>query len=89
LLPPAYMIGFIRALLVGLFDLFLFRGGIHLRPLWCSLFGFAMSFLPLLTSMLMGFIHGPFHPAIRDGAVPGALCAFIADRFVQQRDRTM
>jgi hypothetical protein len=79
LLPIAYMAGLIPAVLVGLFDGILARRNIGWRALWCALFGFAMSFLPLLTSLSMGFMHGPFVLMFGVlGAVPGALCSWIA-----------
>lgn len=42
-----------------------FRGGALCkrsfgRVLRCSLFGFTVSFLPLLTSLSLGFLHGTF-----------------------------
>jgi hypothetical protein len=79
LLPIAYAVGLVPALLVGSFDGILAGRNIGRRALWCALFGFAMSFLPLLSSLSMGFLHGPFVLMFGVlGAVPGALCSWIA-----------
>jgi len=81
LLPIVYMVGLVPALLVGLFDGILARWNIGSRALWCALFGFAMSFLPLLASLSMGFLHGPFVLMFGLlGAVPGGMCSWIAGK---------
>jgi hypothetical protein len=85
LLPVVYMVGLIPALLVGSFDAILARWNIGQRVLWCALFGFAVSFLPLVTSLSMGFLHGPFVLTFGLlGAVPGAICSWIAGKVNRQ-----
>jgi len=87
LLPVAYLVGLVPALLVGVFDGLLARRNIAWRPLWCALFGFAASFLPLLTSFAMGFLHGPFVLLFGLlGAVPAAICSWVAG-VLQDRDK--
>ena len=81
LLPPAYMIGLLPALLVGVFDNALARRGVGRRPLWCALFGFGASFLPLASAFAFGFLHGPLVLIFGlVGAVPGAVCSWLAGR---------
>jgi len=78
LIPLAYMVGLVPALLAGVFDGILARRNIDYRVLWCALFGYAMSFIPLLSSLSMGFLHGPFVLIFGLlGAVPGAVCSWI------------
>jgi hypothetical protein len=78
LIPLAYMVGLVPALLAGVFDGILARRNIGYRVLWCALFGYAMSFIPLLSSLSMGFLHGPFVLMFGLlGAVPGAVCSWI------------
>ena len=55
LIPLAYMVGLVPALLRGVFDGILARRNIGYRVLWCALFGYAMSFIPLLSSLSKGF----------------------------------
>jgi len=81
LLPPAYMVGVLPALLVGVFDNALARRGIGRRVLWCALLGFGASFLPLASAFAMGFLHGPWVLIFGlVGAVPGAVCSWLARR---------
>jgi hypothetical protein len=78
LIPLAYMVGLVPALLAGVFDGILARRNIGYRVLWCALFGYAMSFIPLLSSLSMGFLHGPFVLMFGLlGVVPGAVCSWI------------
>jgi hypothetical protein len=78
LIPLAYMVGLVPALLAGVFDGILARRNIGYRVLWCALFGYAMSFVPLLSSLSKGFLHGPFLLMFGLlGAVPGAVCSWI------------
>jgi hypothetical protein len=54
---------------------------VRYRPLWTALFGFAASFLPLLSSLTAGFIHGPIILLFGlVGAAPAALCSWLAGR---------
>jgi hypothetical protein len=81
LLPIAYMIGILPALLVGVLDNALARRGVSRRVLWCALFGFCASFLPLSSAFAMGFLHGPFVLIFGlVGAVPGGVCSWLAGR---------
>jgi Family of unknown function (DUF5413) len=86
LLPVAYVAGLAPALLASAFDGFLGWRKIARRPLWCALFGFAASFLPLAASFSMGFLHGPLVLAFGlVGAAPAALCSWIAGKMHAQR----
>ena len=52
------------------------------RPALTAFFGFVAAFIPLATSLAMGFIHGPFVMLFGFvGAVPGAACSWIAGRW--------
>jgi hypothetical protein len=85
LLPVAYIGGLLPTVLVGVFDGVLANRNIGWRILWSGIFGFAMAFLPLLTSLSMGFIHGPFvllFGAI--GALPACVCSWIAGKADQR-----
>jgi hypothetical protein len=79
LLPAAYVIGLIPAMIVGLFDRALAKRLVRRRVLWTAGFAFAASFIPLLPSVAMGFIQTPWIlPFGLIGAVPGALCSWLA-----------
>lgn len=78
LIPSAYMVGLVPALLAGVFDGILARRNIRYRVLWCALFGYAMGFIPLLSSLSKGFLHGPFVLMFGLlGAAPAAVCSWI------------
>jgi hypothetical protein len=49
LIPMVYVVGILPACLAGLFDGLLAQRGIRWRIFLCALFGFALSFLPLLS----------------------------------------
>lgn len=84
LIPLAYRVGLVPALLVGVLDGILAKRNVGYRVFWCALFGYAMSFLPLSSSLSMGFLHGPFVLMFGLlGAVPGAACSWITDEWVQ------
>jgi hypothetical protein len=79
LIPLAYQIGLLPALLVAVFDGLLARRGVRYRVGWSALFGFAMSFIPLLGALSMGFLHGPFVAIFGLlGAAPAAACSWLA-----------
>jgi hypothetical protein len=84
LLPVAYFTGVIPAMLVGLADHIAAHRGWRLRtriPL-CMAAGFVMAFFPILTSLMMGFIGGPWVLLFGViGIVPGAICCWLADRW--------
>ena len=82
LLPLAYSVGFVPALLAGLLDVFLARRRFRYRVLWCALFGFAVSFIPLVMPLAMGFIHGPYLLMFGlVGTVPAAICSWLAGKW--------
>jgi hypothetical protein len=82
LLPAAYMVGFVPALLAGVFDGVLAKRHVRHRVFWCALAGFAVSFLPIAGALSMGYIHGPFLLLFGLlGAVPGAVCSWLASRW--------
>jgi hypothetical protein len=81
LVPLSYLLGLIPACVVAVFDAFLAGRHFSYRPLWTALFGFAASFLPLLSSLTAGFIHGPIILLFGlVGAAPAALCSWLAGR---------
>ena len=81
LLPLAYIIGILPALLVAVFDNALARRGIGRWVLWCAMLGFCASFLPLSSAFAMGFLHGPAVLIFGlIGAAPGAACSGRAGR---------
>jgi hypothetical protein len=83
LLPAAYSVGLVPALLAGLFDGFLASRQVRHRVLWCTLFGFAVSFVPLVTPLAMGFVHGPYLLIFGFiGAVPAATCSWVAGKWI-------
>jgi hypothetical protein len=84
LLPAAYMLGLLPALLVGFVDGLLAGKNIRWRMAWTASVGFFAGFLPLITSLLAGFIHGPFVLLVGFvGAVPAAACSWLAGRMMQ------
>jgi hypothetical protein len=60
LMPLAYQVGVLPALLAAAFDGWLAKWGIRFRVALCALFGFVVSFLPLLGALSMGFLYGPY-----------------------------
>jgi hypothetical protein len=85
LLPLAYMIGLLPAVGVGFFDALLAKRGVRWRPLWCALCGFAMSFLPLVPALAMGFLQGPYVLLFGlIGVLPGAICSWVAGRIADR-----
>jgi len=80
LIPLAYMMGLVPALITGIFDGVLARRKTKWRPLWTGGFGFAMSFLPVATAILSGMAHGLFLLIFGlVGALPGVICSLLAD----------
>lgn len=79
LLPLAYALGIVPALFAAAFDAALAARNIHLRPLWTSVFGFVVSFLPLAAALLAGFLQSPIVLLWGlIGAVPGAACSWLS-----------
>ena len=54
LVPLSYLLGLVPACVVAVFDAFLAGRHFSYRSLWTALFGFAASFLPLLSSLTAG-----------------------------------
>lgn len=82
-LPLAYMLGVVPALLVGAIDATLEAKNFTARNrVWlCAGAGFVLGFLPLLSPLWSGYMHGPWvllFGAV--GAIPGAMCSWIAGR---------
>ena len=82
LLPLAYMVGLLPALLTGLMDVVLTNRNFKKHVILCTIFGFAISFLPLLLPLGMGFLHGPYVLAFGlVGAIPGGVCSWLAGKW--------
>lgn len=76
LLPAAYWLGIVPALLAAMLDRHLARRGVRRRPAWTALFSFAASFVPLLGVVAMGFLNSPWFLIWGlVGGVPGFLCS--------------
>ena len=85
LMPLAYVVGLLPALLAAAFDGVLAKLAVRFRPLWCALFGFAVSFIPLLGALSMGFLHGPLEASLGFlGAVPAAVCSWLSGKWAPQ-----
>jgi len=81
LIPLAYQVGLLPALLVAAFDGWLVGRDVRYRVGWSTLFGFAMSFIPLLGALSMGFLHGPFVAIFGLlGAAPAAVCSWLSGK---------
>jgi len=79
LLPAAYMVGIVPALVTAAFDHALARRRARLRILWTALSGYAAAYLILATAWLDGFVHGAYLLAFGlVGAVPGAICSWLS-----------
>jgi hypothetical protein len=77
LLPLAYMVGLIPALLVALVD-HIFANRAY-GTLWTTLAGYIFIYLPLLAPMMVKFIDGPEALLFGiSGAVPAAICSWLA-----------
>jgi hypothetical protein len=79
LLPFAYAIGLVPALIVGIFDAALESRRVGGRIVWTTAFAYIVGFLPLLGAFIAGFIHGPYLIFVGlVGAIPGAICSWLA-----------
>jgi Family of unknown function (DUF5413) len=88
LLPLAYVIGLIPALIVGCFDAALAHRRVRGRIAWTTLFAAVACYIPLMTSIGMGFIGGPFLLLFGlIGAVPAALCSWLGSRLADKTDQ--
>ena len=84
LVPLAYLVGTVPACVAGLVDGFLAGRRVRFGPLWTALFGFVVSFLPLVSSFAAGFIHGPFILVFGFvGALPAFVCSWLARKIVR------
>jgi hypothetical protein len=81
LLPAAYVIALLPAMLTALVDDVLARRNVRYRILWTALSGYVVIFIPLSVALLTGSIHGPYVLLFGIiGAVPGAICSWLAVR---------
>jgi hypothetical protein len=79
LLPLAYWMGIVPALLAAMLDRHLARRGLRWRPVWTALFSFAASFVPLAAAIAMGFLASPWVLIWGlIGAVPGFICSALS-----------
>jgi hypothetical protein len=81
LLPLSYFLGFVPAAVVGFVDALLARNAVPGRIAWTTLAGFFGTFLPVLSAITAGYIHGfSFLIGGIVGAVPAALCSWLASK---------
>lgn len=81
LLPLAYVLVLLPAMLTAVVDDVLARRNTRFRILWTALAGYVFIFTPLLAALLTGSIHGPYLFLFGlIGAVPGAVCSWLAGR---------
>ena len=79
LLPAAYVIVLLPAMLTALVDDVLARRNVRYRILWTALSGYPFIFILLLVALLTGSVHGPYLLLFGIiGAVPGAICSWLA-----------
>ena len=86
LLPACYLVGLIPALLAAWFDRALAKRNLSWRIAFTSLFGYAISYVPLAGVVPMHLLHGPDVLLFGlVGAVPAAVCAWLS---TERRGRT-
>lgn len=79
MLPTIYLAGLIPALLAAWFDHVLAKRNLSHRIALTALFGYAISYLPLIGAPWMGFVYGPYVVLFGlVGAVPCAVCSWLA-----------
>ncbi|HEY4250087.1 MAG TPA: hypothetical protein VGM87_02750 [Roseomonas sp.] len=79
LLPLAYAMGIVPALLTALVDAAIAQRGWRWRPLWTAAFAFAASFTPLGTLLVAGYLTSPWILLWGlIGAVPGLVCSALS-----------
>jgi len=79
MLPMIYLVGLVPALAVAWFDHALSTRNLSRRVLLTALFGYAISYLPLIGAPWVGIVHGPYVVLFGlIGAVPAALCSWLA-----------
>ena len=87
LLPMAYLAGIVPALLTAKVDDVLFKRQVGYRILWTALAGHVFIFIPLLTPYTIRFVDGPALLLFGIvGAVPAAICSWVAGRKVMAAD---
>jgi len=78
MLPTIYLIGLIPALMAAWFDHTLAGRNFAHRTVLTALFGYAISYLPLIGAPWMGFVYGPYVVLFGlVGAVPSAVCSWL------------
>lgn len=81
LLPLAYALGIVPALIAAAFDHAIVKRGLRWRVLWTALFAYLAGFLPIFAAIVAGYVHGPFVLAFGlVGAVPGAICSWLSGK---------
>ena len=79
MLPTIYLIGLIPALAAAWFDHVLAKRHVSHRITRTALFGYAISFLPMIASFWFGVTLGPEVLLLGlVGAVPSAVCSWLA-----------
>lgn len=79
LVPVAYWLGLLPALLAALVDHLLARRGVRWRAAWTALFAAAASFVPLISGLAMGYLGSPWLLVWGViGAVPGFVCSLLS-----------
>ena len=79
MLPTIYLVGLIPALLAAWFDHTLAKRNLSHRLALTALFGYAISYVPLIAAPWMGFSCGPYIVLFGlIGAVPSAVCSLLA-----------
>jgi len=81
LLPVAYVVVLLPAMLTAAVDNVLAARNIPYRILRTTLAGYLFIFFPLLAALLTGSVHGPYLLLFGIiGAVPAAICSWLAGR---------
>jgi hypothetical protein len=93
LLPMAYMAGIIPALLLAWFDEMLARRHASYRISWTALAAYLVSYVPLLGVYALPLMHDHAIWLVGIiGAVPGAICAWLAtdeaEGVIRRRDKS-
>ncbi len=79
MLPAIYLVGSIPALSAALFDHALAKRNVPCRIAFTALFGYAISYLPLVFAVRINLALGPEVLLLGlIGAVPSAMCSWLA-----------
>ncbi len=85
-LPTVYLIGLIPALLAATYDYVMEQAEVSWRVGLTAIFAYAVSYLPLVIAGATEFTQGPcFWLFGLSGAVPAALCSWLATEQQQQQ----